>query len=314
VRALVTGGAGFLGSHVCDYLLGRGWQVVSLDNMSTGAARNVRGRVGLTSVQHDVVEPFASARGLWGPFDVIFHLASPASPFHYLKHPAATMRAAVFGTYNALEYAQQQRCRILIASSSEVYGDPLVHPQPETYWGNVNSVGPRAVYGEGKRYAEAMTTVFRGEGVDTCIARPFNAYGPRLNPHDGRVVPSFLRQALAGEPLVVYGDGSQTRSLCYVGDLVRGLYLLALSNVQEPVNLGNPHEVSMLELAETVIRVTGSSSRVEFGPLPTDDPVRRCPDIARAQQLLGWSPTVPLEQGLALTATAFRDLLETARG
>jgi dTDP-glucose 4,6-dehydratase len=312
IVAVVTGGAGFLGSHLCDHLLAvdlpaERWRVVCVDNMSTGSASNVAHLAGddrFTLVHHDVAEPFPAALQEL-QVDVVFHLASPASPWRYLHFPLETLRACMFGTFNALEYAAGRRARFVFASSSEVYGDPLVVPQHEFYWGNCNPAGPRSVYGEGKRYGEAMTTTFRFEGLDTAIARPFNVYGPRLQPDDGRVVPAFLSAALAGEPLVVYG-GDQTRSFCYVDDAVRGLHLLATSRQVEPVNIGNPEEISMRELAETVVRVTGSTSEVTFAEPLGDDPRRRVPDVTRAWVDLGWRPTVGLEEGLRRTAEAFR--------
>ncbi len=299
---LVTGGAGFLGSHLCDLLLAQGRRVICVDNLETGDARNVEhlGGDDFAFIRHDVVEPLEFAEEV----DVVYHLATPASPDHYQRHPLAAMKVALYGTQAMLEFAKTKRARFLLASSSEVYGDPQVHPQPETYCGNVNPLGPRSPYGEGKRYAEAMTIVYRREGLDTAIARPFNVYGPRMSPNDGRVVPSFLRQALPGQPLVVFGDGSQTRSLCYVDDLVRGLVLLAESDEHDPVNLGNPGAVTMLELAESVLRTTGSASGIVFEPLPVNDPKRRCPDITRAIERLGWRPSVPLEEGIRRTAAA----------
>ncbi|MDQ3890877.1 MAG: SDR family oxidoreductase [Actinomycetota bacterium] len=295
--ALVTGGAGFLGSHVCDYLLAHGDRVICVDNLETGSLQNVEHvRDGdFLFLNHDIVQPLF----LDEPVDVVFHLASPASPIDYIRLPLHTLKVGSYGTHHMLGLAKFKRARFLLASTSEVYGDPEVHPQPESYWGHVNPVGPRGVYDEAKRYAEAMTMAYhRQQGVDTCIARIFNTYGPRMRPHDGRAIPTFMRQALENKPLTVFGDGSQTRSFCYVDDLVRGLYLLATSGEHLPVNLGNPEEMSLLELAETVIRVTGSRSEVVFEALPVDDPRVRQPDISRARELLAWEPEVSLEDGL----------------
>jgi dTDP-glucose 4,6-dehydratase len=296
--AVVTGGAGFLGSHLCEYLLARDWRVICLDNLDTGSLENIEGLRGeaFDFRYHNCVE-FISIEE---PVDAVFHLASPASPVDYLRLPLATLQVGSYGTHNALGLAKFKRARFLLASTSEVYGDPEVHPQREEYWGNVNPVGPRGVYDEAKRYAEAMTMAYhRQQGVDTHIARIFNTYGPRMRRNDGRASVNFLNQAIAGKPLTVYGDGSQTRSLCYVDDLIRGLYLLATSDEHLPVNLGNPdHEVTMLELAQTVIRVTGSTSEIVFEALPIDDPQIRRPDITRASQILGWAPEVDLEEGI----------------
>jgi dTDP-glucose 4,6-dehydratase len=295
--AVVTGGAGFLGSHLCDYLLAQGHRVICLDNLDTGSLQNVehiRDPV-FTFVNHDVTE-FIDVDE---PVDMIFHAASPASPIDYMRLPLHTLKVGSYGTHNALGLAKFKRARIVVFSTSEVYGDPQVHPQPETYWGNVNPIGPRGVYDEAKRYAEAMTMAYhRQQGVDTAIARIFNTYGRRMRPHDGRAIPTFIRQALVNEPLTVFGDGSQTRSFCYVEDMVRGLYLLATSDEHLPVNLGNPQELSLLELAQTVIKVTSSTSDIVFEALPIDDPQVRQPDITRARQVLGWEPEVPLEEGL----------------
>ena len=296
--AIVTGGAGFLGSHLCDYLLDQGHRVLCIDNLDTGSLQNIDHiRNGdFTFQNHDLVGHLDIAE----PVDFVFHLASPASPIDYQRLPLHTLKVGSYGTHNALGLAKFKRARFLLASSSEVYGDPEQHPQPETYWGNVNPIGPRGVYDEAKRYAEAMTMAYhRQQGVNTCIARIFNTYGPRMRPHDGRAVPTFLRQALENKPLTVFGDGSQTRSLCYVDDLIRGLYLLATSAEHLPVNVGNPdHEVSMLELAETVVRVTDSQSEIVFEALPVDDPHIRRPDITRARQVLNWEPGIDLEEGL----------------
>jgi dTDP-glucose 4,6-dehydratase len=296
--SVVTGGAGFLGSHLCDYLLGQDHRVVCIDNLETGSLENIAHIRGerFTFCYHDVVQP------IWldEEVDFVFHLAALASPVDYLRAPLASLKVGSYGTHNALGLAKWKRARFVITSTSEVYGDPEVHPQPEAYWGHVNPIGPRGVYDEAKRYAEALTMTYHlQQGVDTAIARVFNTFGPRMRKNDGRASVNFLNQALAGKPLTVYGDGTQTRSLCYVDDLIRGLYLLATSDEHLPVNLGNPdHEVTMLELAETVIRVTGSSSEIVFEALPIDDPQIRRPDISRAREVLGWEPEVDLEDGL----------------
>jgi len=295
--SVVTGGAGFLGSHLCEYLLEKGHRVICLDNLDTGSLQNIehlRDEVfefrNVDCVDHLEVTELV---------DYVFHLASPASPIDYLRLPLHTMKVGSYGTHNALGLAKFKRSRFLLASTSEVYGDPLVHPQPEDYWGNVNPIGPRGVYDESKRYAEALTMAYhRQQGVDTCIARIFNTYGPRMRPNDGRAVPTFVRQALADQPLTVFGDGSQTRSFCYVDDLIEGLFRLACSGVHEPVNIGNPAEMTLNELAETVIAVTGSDSKIVFSSLPIDDPKVRQPDSTRAKELLGWEPTVALAEGL----------------
>ncbi len=295
--SVVTGGAGFLGSHLCDYLVGRGQRVICVDSLETGSLQNVEHLRGdsFVFVNHDLTQHLEVEE----PVDFVFHLASPASPIDYLRLPLATLKVGSYGTHNALGLAKWKRARFLLASTSEVYGDPAIHPQPETYWGNVNPIGPRGVYDEAKRYAEALTMAYhRQQGVDTCIVRIFNTYGTRMRPHDGRAIPTFVRQALANEPLTVFGDGSQTRSFCYVDDLIRGLVLLAESGEHLPVNIGNPQELSLLELAQTVIRVTGSKSEIVFEALPVDDPQVRQPDITRARQLLGWEPQVSLEDGL----------------
>jgi len=295
--AVVTGGAGFLGSHLCDYLVADGLRVICVDNLATGSLQNIEHLRGdqFRFLNHDLTEHF----DIDEPVDFVFHLASPASPIDYLRLPLQTLKVGSYGTHNALGLAKFKRARFLLASTSEVYGDPAVHPQPETYWGNVNPIGPRGVYDEAKRYAEALTMAYhRQQGLDTCIVRIFNTYGTRMRPHDGRAIPTFARQALANEPLTVFGDGSQTRSFCYVDDLVRGLVLLARSGEHLPVNIGNPQELTLLELAETVIRVTSSKSEIVFEALPVDDPQVRQPDITRARQLLGWEPQVSLEDGL----------------
>jgi dTDP-glucose 4,6-dehydratase len=295
--AIVTGGAGFLGSHLCDYLLADGHRVICVDNLDTGSLQNIEHiRAGnFLFINHDLTQPFFIEEDV----DVVFHLASPASPIDYLRLPLHTLKVGSYGTHHMLGLAKFKRARFLLASTSEVYGDPQIHPQPETYWGHVNPIGPRGVYDEAKRYAEAMTMAYhRQQGVDTCIARIFNTYGPRMRPFDGRAIPTFMRQALANKALTVYGDGSQTRSFCYVDDLIRGFVLLAESEEHLPVNLGNPDELALLELAKTVIRVTGSQSDIVFEALPVDDPSVRKPDITRATQVLGWEPEVPLDEGL----------------
>jgi len=299
--AVVTGGAGFLASHLSDFLLAKGYRVVCVDNLDTGSLQNIehlRSGDEFVFVNHDVTEPFF----LDEPVDFIFHLASPASPIDYLRLPLHTLKVGSYGTHNMLGLAKVKRARFLLASTSEVYGDPQVHPQPETYWGHVNPIGPRGVYDEAKRYAEALTMAYhRQQGVDTCIARIFNTYGTRMRPHDGRAIPTFMRQALENKPLTVFGDGSQTRSFCHVDDLIHGLYLLAQREEHLPVNLGNPQEMTLLELAEIVLRVTGARSEIVFEALPVDDPQVRQPDITRAKQILGWEPEVELEDGLRRT-------------
>jgi len=295
--AVVTGGAGFLGSHLCEHLLGKGYRVLCLDNLETSSLANIDHirDDAFAFVNHDVIEHIEIDE----PVDVVFHLAALPSPIDYVRQPLLSLKTGSYGTHNALGLAKWKRARFLLASSSEVYGDPQVHPQPETYWGHVNPVGPRGVYDEAKRYAEALTMAYRGQqGVDTGIVRIFNTYGPRMRSYDGRAIPTFVRQALENKPLTVFGDGSQTRSFCYVEDLVRGLFLLAASDEHLPVNLGNPREFTILELAETVVRVTGSNSEIVFEALPVDDPQVRQPDITRAKQVLGWEPKIELEEGL----------------
>jgi dTDP-glucose 4,6-dehydratase len=297
-HAVVSGGAGFLGSHLCDFLLGDGYRVICIDNLDTGSLENIehiRNGSDFRFVQHDLTEPIF----LEEPVDVVFHLASPASPIDYLRLPLHTLKVGSYGTHHMLGLAKYKRARFLLASTSEVYGDPQVHPQPETYWGHVNPIGPRGVYDEAKRYAEALTMAYhRQQGLDTAIVRIFNTYGPRMRPHDGRAIPNFVRQALDGSNLTVYGDGSQTRSFCYVDDLVRGLVLLAESGEHLPVNIGNPNEFTLIELAELVIRLSGSSSEIVFEALPVDDPQVRQPDISKANAVLGWEPEIQLEEGL----------------
>lgn len=302
-RYLVAGGAGFLGSHVCEALLARGDDVVAVDSLVTGERDNLAALAGLhgfSFVEHDVTEPLAIA----GPLDGVLNLASPASPADYLALPLHTLRTGSAGTEHLLQLAEAKQARFFLASTSEVYGDPTVHPQPESYWGNVNPVGPRSVYDEAKRYAEALTMAFhRARGLDVRIARIFNTYGPRLRPGDGRVVSNFVVQALRGEPITIYGDGRQTRSFCYVDDEVRGLLALLDGPETGPVNVGNPYETTILELAETVLSVTGSASTLAWLPLPVDDPTQRRPDITLAHEVLGWEPRVTLADGVARTAT-----------
>lgn len=304
-RAVVTGGAGFVGSHLCRALLAAGDSVVCVDNLSTGRLRNIADLLDhrrFTFLDADIVEPFSVS----GQVDLVLHLACPASPPDYFRMPVATLRAGGHGTYNALCLARDTGARFVITSTSEVYGDPLVHPQREDYWGNVNPVGPRACYDESKRFSEALTVAFRDEyGVDTGIARLFNSYGPDMRDDDGRVVPTFIKQALAGKPLTVMGDGSQTRSLCYVSDTVRGILALARSCETSPVNIGNPHEITMRELAEYVLGLTGGHSPVHYVEAHPDDPQRRRPDIGRARRVLDWEPEVRLFDGRKETIAAF---------
>jgi dTDP-glucose 4,6-dehydratase len=297
---LVTGGAGFLGSHLCDELLRRGHHVVCVDNLETGSLANIEHirTPEFEFLQLDIVQPYFVER----PIDFVYHLASPASPIDYLRLPLHTLKVGSHGTHHTLGLAKKHRARFLIASTSEVYGDPQVHPQKETYWGHVNPIGPRGVYDEAKRYAEAMTMAYhRQQGVDTAIVRIFNTYGPRMRAHDGRAIPTFLRQALQDRPLTVFGDGSQTRSFCYVDDLIDGIVRLAESDVHMPVNIGNPNEFTLLELAKTVVELTDSRSEIVYEALPTDDPKQRRPDIGRARDLLGWEPTIDLTEGLRRT-------------
>ncbi len=298
--SLVTGGAGFLGSHLCERLLAEGHRVLCVDNLDTGTLENIEHvrDPAFVFVQHDMIEHLRVDE----PVDYVFHLASPASPIDYLRLPLRTLKVGSYGTHNALGLAKAHRAALLLASTSEVYGDPKEHPQSEGYWGHVNPIGPRGVYDEAKRYAEALTMAYhRQQGVNTHIARIFNTYGPRMRPHDGRAIPTFIRQALEDKPLTVFGDGGQTRSFCYVADLIEGLLRLIDCDHHEPVNLGNPGEFTILELAEVVIRLTGSSSPIVHEALPQDDPAVRRPDIALAQELLDWSPAVELEEGLRLT-------------
>ena len=304
-RIVVTGGAGFLGSHLCEALIARGDRIVAVDDLSTGVMDNVAGLEADRSFEL-VVADASAGLPVEGPVDAVMHFASPASPPDYLGRPRETLAVGSEGTRHALELAARHRARFVLASTSEVYGDPTVHPQPETYWGNVNPVGPRSVYDEAKRFAEALTMAWhRADGLDVGIVRIFNTYGPRLRPGDGRVVSNFLVQAIEGRPLTVYGDGSQTRSLCYVDDEVAGILALFDSGLTGPVNIGNPAELSVLDLAHAVLALTGSSSSITFEPLPTDDPTRRRPDISLARSALGWEPKVTLEEGLRRTADYF---------
>jgi dTDP-glucose 4,6-dehydratase len=306
---LVTGGAGFLGSHLCDELLRRGHRVICIDNLETGSLANIAHirDERFVHLNLDIIEPYFVEE----PIDFVYHLASPASPIDYLRLPLHTLKVGSYGTHHTLGLAKKHRARFLLASTSEVYGDPEVHPQPETYWGHVNPIGPRGVYDEAKRYAEALTMAYhRQQGVDTAIARIFNTFGSKMRPHDGRAIPTFLRQALLDRPITVFGDGSQTRSFCYVEDEIRGLISLAESGYHDPVNIGNPDEYTLVELAEVVIEVTGSKSEIVFEALPTDDPKVRQPDIALAKEILDWEPTVDLREGLRRTiAQAGRDTL-----
>jgi len=298
--SLVTGGAGFLGSHLCEALLGKGHRVICLDNLETGSLANIAHLRddAFVFLHHDVSEPIVVDE----PLDFVYHLAALASPIDYLRLPLHSLKTGSYGTHHALGLAKWKRARFLLASTSEVYGDPEMHPQPETYWGNVNPIGPRGVYDEAKRYAEALTMAYhRQQGVDTSIVRIFNTYGPKMRPNDGRAIPNFISQALAEKPLTVYGDGSQTRSFCYVDDLIRGLVLLAESGEHLPVNIGNPGEYTILQLAEAVLAATGSPSQILFESLPVDDPQVRQPDITRARQVLGWEPEIPLDEGLRRT-------------
>ena len=295
--AVVTGGAGFLGSHLCEHLLQQGHRVICVDNLESSSLANLEHLRddAFTFMNHDVIEHIEIDEAV----DSVFHLAALASPIDYLRQPLHSLKTGSYGTHHALGLAKWKRARFLLASTSEIYGDPQVHPQPETYWGHVNPIGPRGVYDEAKRYAEALTMAYHNQqGVDTAIVRIFNTYGPRMRAHDGRAIPTFVRQAIENKPLTVFGDGSQSRSFCYVDDLIRGLYLLAVGDEHLPVNLGNPGEYTILELAETVLRVTDSKSEIVFEALPVDDPQVRQPDITRAKQLLGWEPEIDLEEGL----------------
>jgi len=312
MRVLVTGGAGFIGSHLSEFLLAQGCEVVCLDNLLTGSTDNIDHLRSprFTFIKHDVTSYIYVA----GPLDHVLHFASPASPVDYRNLPIPTLKVGALGTHKALGLAKSKGSRFLLASTSEVYGDPLVHPQREDYWGNVNPVGPRGVYDEAKRFAEAMTMAYhRYHGLDTRIVRIFNCHGPRMRMNDGRAIPNFIRQALTGEPITVYGDGSQTRSFMYVSDLVDGIWRLMHAPAHDPVNIGNPHEMTLLELAKRIIRLTASASSIVFMPLPIDDPRVRQPDITRAQTLLGWEPRVDVDEGLRKTIDWFRAALDLRR-
>lgn len=306
---VITGGAGFIGSHLCDSLLQRGHRIICIDNLITGEIANIAHihSDNFLFIKHDVTHYIY----VEGPVDYVLHFASPASPIDYLQLPIQTLKVGALGTHKALGLAREKQASFLLASTSEVYGDPLVHPQQEEYWGNVNPVGPRGVYDEAKRFAEAMTMAYhRYHGIDTRIVRIFNTAGPRMRMNDGRVIPNFICQALKGEDLTVYGDGSQTRSICYISDLIEGIHRLMLSDIHDPVNLGNPHETTILELAQRIIQQTGSSSQISFRPLPEDDPKQRRPDITRARELLSWEPAVGLREGLEKTVGYFREKLK----
>ncbi|WP_193210800.1 UDP-glucuronic acid decarboxylase family protein [Luteolibacter marinus] len=310
--AVVTGGAGFVGSHLVDRLLADGLKVIAIDNFVTGHARNIehlKDNPDFRFVQHDVSEPF----DVEGPVDYLFHFASPASPIDYVQIPIETLKAGSYASHNALDLALRKKATYLVASTSEVYGDPEIHPQPESYWGNVNSIGVRSCYDEAKRYAEAATMAYhRAHGVDTRIVRIFNTYGPRMRLDDGRVVPAFIGQALSGQPLTIFGDGSQTRSFCYVSDLVEGIWRLARSEFHEPVNCGNPHEMTMRQFAEAIASVVGIELTVDPKPLPPDDPKVRKPDISRAKEVLGWEPVKSFDDGIRETIEYFRDFVPVA--
>ena len=306
MRVVLTGGAGFLGSHLCDYFIEKGWDVLCLDNLVTGADSNISHLLSHPrfKFQKQDVSQFIE---IDGAVDAVMHFASPASPPDYLKFPIQTMKVGALGTHNTLGLAMAKKAKFLLASTSECYGDPEVSPQPETYWGHVNPVGPRGVYDEAKRFAEAITMAYhRYHGVDTHIVRIFNTYGPRMRLNDGRALPNFLYQALVGEPITVYGNGKQTRSFCYVSDLIEGIYRLLLSDEHEPTNIGNPNEISILEFAERVRTLVGAKTPIVFQPLPQDDPKQRCPDITKAKRLLKWEPKIGLEEGLKLTYDYFR--------
>jgi dTDP-glucose 4,6-dehydratase len=307
MRVLVTGGAGFLGSHLVDRLLAEGHDVIAMDNLITGDTDNIAHLAGnrrFAFIHHDVTNYIY----IKGPLDAILHFASPASPVDYLELPIQTLKVGSLGTHNALGLALAKGARFLLASTSEVYGDPLVHPQPETYWGHVNPIGPRGVYDEAKRFAEAMTMAYyRAHGVTTRIVRIFNTYGPRMRLNDGRVVPNFVKQALGGEPLTVYGDGSQTRSFCFASDLIDGIYRLLLSDEDEPVNIGNPAEITIRQFAEKINELTGNQGGIRFEPLPKDDPRQRQPDITKARGILGWEPKINLDDGMQATIEYFQN-------
>ncbi|RKY92296.1 SDR family NAD-dependent epimerase/dehydratase [candidate division KSB1 bacterium] len=311
-RTLITGGAGFLGSHLCEYLLNKGHQVICMDNLLTGNIANIEHLQGenFKFIKHDVTEYIFIA----GEIDYILHFASPASPIDYMQLPIQTLKVGSMGTHKALGLAKEKKATFLLASTSEVYGDPLVHPQPEEYWGNVNPVGPRGVYDEAKRFAEALTMAYhRIHGINTKIVRIFNTFGPRMRLKDGRAIPAFISQALMNKPLTVFGDGSQTRSFCYVDDTIEGIYRLLISDYNQPVNIGNPHEMTLLEMAQKIIELTNSQSSIEFHPLPVDDPKVRQPDISLAKRILNWEAKIPVEEGLRRTINWFRNLRDWSK-
>ena len=305
-NVLITGGAGFIGSHLAELFLKKGYGVICMDNLITGKVENIKRLIkdgGFKFVKHNVAEYI----NVKGPIDYILHFASPASPVDYLKYPIQTLKVGSLGTHNALGLAKMKKAIFLLASTSEVYGDPLVNPQTESYWGNVNCIGPRGVYDEAKRFAESITMAYhRVHKVDTKIVRIFNTYGPRVRKEDGRAIPNFINQAIKNRPITLYGDGSQTRSFCYISDLVDGIYKLLLSGEHDPVNIGNPNEMSLFELANTIIKLTGSNSKITYKGLPIDDPKVRCPDISKANKILAWKPKVGLEEGLIKTIAYFR--------
>jgi dTDP-glucose 4,6-dehydratase len=310
MRVLITGGAGFIGSHLCDYFLAKGHSVVAMDNLLTGDLRNIERLFSNDRFQF-IKQDVTNFIHVPGRLDAVLHFASPASPQDYLEFPIPTLKVGALGTHKALGLAKDKKATFLLASTSEVYGDPLINPQPETYWGNVNPVGPRGVYDEAKRFAEAMTVAYhRYHGVQVRIVRIFNTYGPRMRVHDGRAIPNFISQALRNKPITVYGDGSQTRSFCYVDDLVDGLYRLLRSGINTPVNIGNPHEMTLIELARSIVRLTGSKSRIVYRRLPQDDPKVRQPDITIASKKLHWEPHVPVAQGLKMTIAYFRKMMK----
>lgn len=306
MKALITGGAGFIGSHLCDFLLDKGFKVLAVDNFITGTPKNIqhlKKNPDFEFIEHDITKPLK----IDGAIDYVLHFASPASPIDYQEFPIQTLKVGALGTHNALGIAKAKNAVFMLASTSEVYGDPEVHPQKESYWGNVNPIGPRGVYDEAKRFAEALTMAYhRYHKIDTKIARIFNTYGPRIKADDGRVVPTFIVQALKNQPITVFGDGTQTRSFCYVSDLIDGIHKLMLSNINEPINLGNPEEITILDFAKKIIKITKSKNKIIFQPLPVDDPKRRRPDITKAKQLLNWEPKVHLEDGLKKTIEWFK--------
>lgn len=305
---LISGGAGFIGSHLCDVFLEKGYRVVCVDNLLTGKTENIKHHLKdrkFEFIDHNVCERI----NFKGKIDCILHFASPASPIDYLKYPIPTLKVGSLGTHNALGLAKAKRAKFLLASTSETYGDPLVNPQPESYWGNVNPIGPRGVYDEAKRFAEAITMAYnRYHGLDTRIVRIFNTYGPRMRENDGRAIPNFICQALSDKPITMYGSGCQTRSFCYISDLVAGIYRLIMTRVHDPVNIGNPNEMTLMDLAKAIIRITGSKSKIIRKPLPVDDPKVRCPDIHRARKILGWEPHIDIEEGLCRTIDYFESI------